>query len=113
LGYHLWGRHRFSYRNRIASLDDDCVAAMRSVKVRTTLSEGIVTPLLQKAFQETSQCSREEQDVIAARLLAELAAENAFYQAIAASTAKLATLARQAIDEHRAGHTEELDPDRL
>jgi hypothetical protein len=77
------------------------------------LLEATMTTLLQQAFQEASQRSREEQDVLAARLLAELAAENAFDQAIAGSTAKLATLARQAIDEHRAGHTEELDPDRL
>jgi hypothetical protein len=73
----------------------------------------IMTALLQQAFTEASKRSREEQDVLAARLLAELAAENAFDQAIAASTNKLAQAARLAIDEHRAGQTEELDPERL
>jgi hypothetical protein len=72
-----------------------------------------MTALLQQAFQEASQRSREEQDVLAARLLAELAAENAFDQKLAGSTATLAELARQAIDEHRAGETKELDPERL
>ena len=72
-----------------------------------------MTTLLQQAFQEASQRSREEQDVLAARLLAELAAENAFDQRIAESPEKLAKLAREAIDEHRAGQTEELDPDQL
>ncbi|HUE70555.1 MAG TPA: hypothetical protein VMP01_06665 [Pirellulaceae bacterium] len=39
--------------------------------------------------------------------------EEAFDRAIEASSDKLASLARQAIAEHRAGKTEELDPDRL
>jgi hypothetical protein len=72
-----------------------------------------MTALLQKAFDEASKRSREEQDVLAARLLAELAAENAFDQAIAGSTGKLSQAARQAIAEHRAGRTEEPNPERL
>jgi hypothetical protein len=72
-----------------------------------------MTALLEKAFAEAAKRSREEQDLLAARLLAELAAENAFDRAIAGSAEKVADLARQAIDEHRAGKTEELDPERL
>lgn len=72
-----------------------------------------MTALLRQAFDEASKRSREEQDLLASRLLAELAAENAFDQAIASSSDKLAKLARQAIAEHRGGQTEELDPDRL
>jgi hypothetical protein len=72
-----------------------------------------MTALLQQAFAEAAKRSREEQDVLAARLLAELTAEDAFDRAIAGSADKLANLARQAIDEHRAGQTEELDPERL
>jgi hypothetical protein len=72
-----------------------------------------MTTLLQRAFDEASKRTREEQDVIATRLLAELAAENAFDQAISGSSNKLSQLARQAIAEHRAGQTEELDPERL
>jgi hypothetical protein len=72
-----------------------------------------MTTLFQKAFAEAAKRPQEEQDVLAARLLAELAAEDAFDQAIAASGDKLAVLSRQAIDEYRAGRTEELDPDHL
>lgn len=45
-----------------------------------------MTALLQQAFDEASKRSREEQDVLAARLLAELAAESAFDQAMARSS---------------------------
>ena len=45
------------------------------------------------------------------RLLAELAAEDDFDRAIAGSAHKLAGLAAEALAEHRAGLTEELDPD--
>ena len=72
-----------------------------------------MTALLQQAFEEASKRSREEQDILAARLLAELAAENAFDEAVVRSNDKLAQVARQAIAEHRAGQTEELDPERL
>ena len=54
-----------------------------------------------------------EQELLASRLLAELAAEDDFDRAIAASTDKLAKLAADALAEHRAGLTEVLDPDRL
>jgi hypothetical protein len=54
-----------------------------------------------------------EQDVLASRLLAELAEEDEFDRAIAASSEKLARLAREAVGENNAGFTEELDPDRL
>ena len=72
-----------------------------------------MTTLLQQAFTEAAKRSAEEQDLLASRLLAELAAEDAFDRAIAGSADKLGRLARQAIDEHRAGKTEELDPERL
>ena len=72
-----------------------------------------MTTLLQQAFAEAAMRSHEEQDLLASRLLAELAAEDAFDQAIAGSGEKLAKFARQAIDEHRAGKTEELDAERL
>jgi hypothetical protein len=72
-----------------------------------------MTALLQQAFAEAAKRSHEEQDLLAARLLAELAEEDAFDRAIVGSADKLARLARQAISEHRAGQTEELDPERL
>ena len=72
-----------------------------------------MTALLQQAFAEASKRSQEEQDLIASRLLAELAAEDAFDQAIAGSADKLAMLATQALEENKAGTTQPLDPDRL
>ena len=54
-----------------------------------------------------------EQDVLASRPMAELADEDDFDRAIAGTSDKLATLARQALAEHKAGLTEELDPDTL
>jgi hypothetical protein len=51
--------------------------------------------------------------LLASRLLAELAAEDDFDRAIAGSTDELAKLAAEALAEHRAGLTVELDPDRL
>jgi hypothetical protein len=72
-----------------------------------------MTALLEKAFAKAASLSEEEQNVLASRLLAELAAEDEFDRAIAASSHHLANAAAQAIAEHRAGLTEELDPNRL
>jgi hypothetical protein len=72
-----------------------------------------MTTLLEKAFQEAAKLPAPEQDVLASRLLAELAAEDEFDRAIAGSANKLAQLAKRALDEHRAGLTQELDPDHL
>lgn len=72
-----------------------------------------MTALLERAFAEASKRSRDEQDVLGARLLAELAAEDAFDRTITMSGEKLADLACRAIAEQRAGQTDSLDPDRL
>ena len=72
-----------------------------------------MTTLLQQAFAEAAKLSQAEQDLLASRVLAELQAEDAFDRAIAGSVDKLADLAREALAEHRAGLTEELDPDNL
>ena len=69
--------------------------------------------LLQQAFAEAAKLPAAEQELLASRLLAEIAAEDEFDRAIARSTGKLAKLANEALAEHRAGLTEELDPDRL
>jgi hypothetical protein len=53
-----------------------------------------------------------EQELLASRGLAEPASEDDFDRAIDASTDKLAQLASEAIAEHRAGLTQDLDPDR-
>jgi hypothetical protein len=72
-----------------------------------------MTKLLEKAFEEAAKLSSAEQDVLASRLLAEIAAEDEFDRVIAKSGDKLAQLAHQALAEHRAGLTEELRPDQI
>ncbi len=72
-----------------------------------------MTTLLEHAFQEAAKLPAAEQDVLASRLLAELAAEDDFDRALANSGEKLSQLAKQALAEHRAGLTEHLDPERL
>ncbi len=72
-----------------------------------------MTTLLEQAFAEAAKRPAAEQELLASRLLAELAAEDDFDRAIAASTDKLSRLAAEAIAENRSGLTEELDPDRL
>jgi hypothetical protein len=72
----------------------------------------MTTKLLERAFAEASKLPVVEQDLLASRLLAELAAEDDFDREIASSAHKLAGLAAEALAEHRAGLTEELDPDR-
>ena len=72
-----------------------------------------MTRTLQHAFAEAAKLSAPEQELLASRLLAELAAEDDFDRSIASSTDKLAKLAREAIAEYRAGKTEELDPEKI
>ena len=69
--------------------------------------------LLQRAFEEAARLPGAEQDVLASRLLAELAAEDEFDRAIASTADKLAVLAREALAEDDADKTEDLNPDRL
>ncbi|QEH38758.1 hypothetical protein OJF2_73640 [Aquisphaera giovannonii] len=72
-----------------------------------------MTKLLEKAFAEAAKLPEDEQVVLASRLLAELGAEDEFDRAIAGSAHRLAGMAAEAVAEHRAGLTKELDPDRL
>ncbi|MFZ1934819.1 MAG: hypothetical protein WAU84_13845, partial [Thermoguttaceae bacterium] len=71
-----------------------------------------MTKLLERAFAEASRLPVAEQDLLASRVLAELGEEDEFDRAIAASADKLVSLANAALAEHRAGQTQELDPDR-
>jgi hypothetical protein len=72
-----------------------------------------MTTLLERAFAEAAKLPEAEQEVLATRLLAELTVEDDFDRTIAGSAHKLARLAAEALAEHRAGLTEELDRDRL
>jgi hypothetical protein len=72
-----------------------------------------MTSLLQQAFAQAAKLTVAEQDLLAERLLAELAAEEAFDNALANSAERLVEMAQSALEEHRAGLTQPLDPDKL
>jgi len=65
-----------------------------------------MTKLLERAFAEAGKLSSDEQDLLASRVLAELADEDEFDRAITASADKLTSLANDALAEHRAGQTQ-------
>ena len=72
-----------------------------------------MTKLLEQAFGEASKLSQQEQDAMAAWLLAELASERRWDEVFSRSVGQLAQLAGEALAEYRAGQTELLDPDKL
>ena len=72
-----------------------------------------MTALLQRAFSAAATLPAAVQDALAARLLDELAAEEAFDRELDATGGRLAGLAAAALAEHRAGETAALDPDQL
>lgn len=72
-----------------------------------------MSTLLEKAIAEISRLPEDQQDGVARWLLHELAAEQRWDAAFASSQGRLAELAREALDDDRAGRTEDLDPDRL
>ena len=69
-----------------------------------------MTPLLQQAFTAVAALPAFEQDALATRLLAELAAEDEFDRSLTQSGGRLSGLAAEALAEYRAGATLELDP---
>jgi hypothetical protein len=72
-----------------------------------------MTELLEKAFTEASKLPLQEQDALANWILEELASERQWEISLANSSDALSKLADEALDEHRRGYTEPLDPDRL
>ena len=69
--------------------------------------------LLETAFAEAAKLPETEQEAIAALILAELDSERRWDALFAKSQDLLSRLAKEARDEHRAGDTEPLDPDKL
>jgi hypothetical protein len=67
-----------------------------------------MTDLLQQAFAEAAKLPAAEQELLATRLLAELADDDEFDRTIARTSDKLAKLANEALAEHRAALTHEL-----
>lgn len=72
-----------------------------------------MTRLLEQVVARAAALPEAEQDSLANRWLAELADEQGWQERFASSQDVLAQLAEEALAEHRAGLTEELDPDRL
>ena len=72
-----------------------------------------MTRLLEKAFAEASKLPESDQEALAAWILAQLASERRWQEALADSAEELAQLADEAVAEHRERRTQVLDPDRL
>ncbi|MEH2280990.1 MAG: hypothetical protein V7K90_06545 [Nostoc sp.] len=72
-----------------------------------------MTELLEQAIAKLKNLSANEQDAIAAMILAELEDERLWDEAFARSPDMLAKLATEAMAEYRAGKTQQLDPDTL
>lgn len=72
-----------------------------------------MTQLLNQAFQEASKLPDMQQDIIAKWLLDELLVEKKWDSLFAESEDFLASLADEALSEHRAGKAKPLDLDAL
>ena len=72
-----------------------------------------MTKALKRAFETASRLPDREQDELAAAILEELDADERWEAAFACSQGALERLADEALEEHRAGRTEPLDPDAL
>jgi tripartite-type tricarboxylate transporter receptor subunit TctC len=73
----------------------------------------LVTDLLKRAFDAASRLPEDEQDAVAEWLLAELSSEEEWDKRFAESQGALSSLAREALDEHERGESEELNPGSL
>ena len=66
-----------------------------------------MTDLLRRAFDVASRLPEDEQNAVAQWLLAELASEERWGERFAETQGALGMLAREALDEHERGETEE------
>ena len=71
-----------------------------------------MTELLERAFTEASKLPEKEQDAMAALLLEELASEQRWEAAFAASPDQLSKMAPAALREFEAGETRPMDAER-
>ena len=69
--------------------------------------------LLEMAIAETSKLPEQEQEAVGALILAELESERHWDELFSKSQDLLSRLAEDARQEHRAGLTEPLDPDKF
>jgi len=72
-----------------------------------------MTTKLEKAISALEDLPENEQDAVADWLLAELESERRWDELFARSPSLLEKMAAEALAEHRAGRTVELDPDKL
>lgn len=72
-----------------------------------------MTELLERVIAQLKTLSSSEQNAIAAMILEELEDEMRWDEAFSSSQDALAKLAAEAMAEHRAGDTQELDPETL
>jgi hypothetical protein len=72
-----------------------------------------MTKLLEQAIAKLKTRPVNEQDSIAALILEEIEDDNRWDESFARSPDLLAKLAAEAMAEHRAGKTQELDPETL
>ena len=82
-------------------------------QLASRIEDRIMTQLLEKAISEIKKLPVEEQDAIAAVIMAELEAERRWDNAFEGSHNELERLAEEALQEYRADKTEPLDPDRI
>jgi hypothetical protein len=68
---------------------------------------------LQKAFDEAAKLPDNEQEALGQWMLEEIASEKRWDELFLRSSDKLSALAEKALAEHRAGRTQDLDPDKL
>jgi hypothetical protein len=73
-----------------------------------------MTKLLRKAFQKAAAVLPEyEQDELARRLLSAIESDEKRWDMLFSDSAELERLADRALEAHRAGLTEPLDPEKL
>ena len=72
-----------------------------------------MTELLEQAIAKVKNLSDSEQNAIATIILEELEDETKWDKSFASSQDLLANLAGEAMNEYKAGKTEELDPETL
>ena len=72
-----------------------------------------MTERLEEAIAQLKTLSTDQQDAIAALILAELEEEQRWNDSFTRSPNLLAKLAAEAMAEHRSGKTQELDPETL
>lgn len=72
-----------------------------------------MSKLLERAFEELSKLPEDQQENMAQWILDELEDELRWDQAFATSLPQLEKLGRKALEDYRAGRTQELHPDEL